>query len=172
LGFAWAYPIVEDPSEHGMFQVHIERHPLEKKLLSHLYIQVHGVPGDSKDLLLVYDIMHRIYREVLSPKARNIDELHIFMIDLLILTHQHRGSGLKIDIMDFIWNEIQWALAYQKNPPFAPYLMHLICTRWTSESGSDLLTLDGIDLSPHLVKELRNKKHAKPRYGPGAVEEE
>jgi DNA-binding CsgD family transcriptional regulator len=50
--------------------------------------------------------------------------------------------------------------------------MHLICTRWTSESRSDILTLDGIDLSPHLVKELRKKKHAKPRYGPGAVEEE
>jgi hypothetical protein len=86
--------------------VYINEHPTAKKHLTHLYILGWGIPGDTKNLLLVYEIMHRIYREVLNPKVGNIDQIHGFMVDLMILTHSNRGSDLKLDVMDFIWNEI------------------------------------------------------------------
>jgi hypothetical protein len=85
------------------------------------------------------------------------------MIDLMLLTHANRGSGLKLDVMDFIWNEIQWGLCHKKRPPYAPYLMHLICVCWTQEFGSNLLALPGVDTVCHLVKGLRIKHHEKPR---------
>jgi hypothetical protein len=50
--------------------------------------------------------MHRVYREMLTPKVGNLDEIHAFLIDLLSLTHQNRGEGLKLDGMHFIRNDI------------------------------------------------------------------
>jgi hypothetical protein len=129
FGECLGYPVVDDPTPVGLFHVHIEEHPSAKKHLDHLYILGWGVLGDTKHLLPVYDIMHCIYREVLNPKVGNIDQIHGSMIDLMLLTHANIGSGLKLDVMDFIWIEIQWGLCHKKRPPYAPYLMHLICVR-------------------------------------------
>jgi hypothetical protein len=127
------YSVVQNPEGHGLFCAHMETCHTEKKHLAHLYILGSGILGESKDFLPVYDIMHHIYREMFNPKARNIDEIHGFMIDLLTLTQQKRGIGLKIDVMDFIWNEIQWAICYRKRPPYALYWMHFICM-WLDRS--------------------------------------
>jgi hypothetical protein len=107
FGVCMGYPVVDEPTPAGLFRIHIERRPTAKKYLAPLYFPGWGVPGDTKHLLPVYDIMHQIYREVLNPKVGNIDQIYGFMIDLLLLTHQNRGSGLQLDVMDFIWNEIQ-----------------------------------------------------------------
>jgi hypothetical protein len=110
--------------------------------------------------------MHHIYWEVLNPKVGNIDQIHGFMIDLMLLTHPNRGSDLHLDVMDFIWNEIQWGLCHKKRPPFAPFLMHLICVRWTEEFGGDLLAPLRIETVCHPVKELMIKQHEDPKDGP------
>jgi hypothetical protein len=89
FGECLGYPIVDDPTIASLFRVHTKTRPMEKKYLAPLLILGWGVPGDSKHLLPVYDIMHQIYREVLNPKVGNIDQIHGFMIDLLILTHQN-----------------------------------------------------------------------------------
>jgi hypothetical protein len=74
-----------------------------------------------------------------------------------------RGSGLQLDVMDFLWHELQWGLCHKKRPPFAPYIMHLICVCWSEEFGGDLLVLPEIETVRHSVKELRIKQHEKPR---------
>jgi hypothetical protein len=107
--------------------------------------------------------MHRIYQEVLNPKVGNHDQLHGFMVDLMLLTHSNRGSDLKLDVMDFISNEIHWGLCHKKRPLYAPYLMNLICVHWNHEFGSDLLSLPGIETVCYPVKGLRIKQHEKPR---------
>jgi hypothetical protein len=112
--------------------------------------------------------MHQIYREVLNPKLGNIDQIYGFMIDLLVLTHQNQGSGLQLDVMDFIWNEIQWGLCHKKRPPFAPFVMHLICFPWAAEFESDILTFPGIEIVSHPMKIMRKKQHEEPKDGLGA----
>jgi hypothetical protein len=82
--------------------------------------------------------MHHIYRVVLNPKAGNIDEIHGFMIDI-ILTQQKHGTGLEIDVMDFIWNEIQWPFATGRGH----HMPHTGCTSfvcgWTTLFRGDPL---------------------------------
>jgi hypothetical protein len=85
------------------------------------------------------------------------------MIDLMFLTHQNKGSGLRLDVMDFLWHELQWGLYHKKRPVFAPYIMHLICVCWSEEFGGDLLALPEIETVRHPVKALRIKQHEKPR---------
>jgi hypothetical protein len=169
FGECVGYLVLDDPMSAGLFRVHIEPHPMEKKYLAPLYIPGRGVPGDSKHLLPVHDILHRIYLEVLNLKGGNIYQIHGFMIDLLLLTHQNRGSSLRLDVMDFIWNEIQWGLCHKKRPPFAPFVMHLICVCWAAKFDSDLLTLRGTKTVRHPMKELRKKHHEEPMDGPGAA---
>jgi hypothetical protein len=60
FGYCLGYPVVDDPTSAGLFHVHINEHPTVKKHLAHLYIPGWGIPGDTKNLLLVYDIMHQI----------------------------------------------------------------------------------------------------------------
>jgi hypothetical protein len=163
FGECLGYPVVDDPTPAGLFRVHIERHPMAKSTLAPLYIPGWGLPGDSKYLLPVYDIMHQIYREVFNPKVGSVDQIHGFMIDLMCLTHQNRGSGLQLDVMDFLWHELQWGLCHKKRLVFAPYIMHLICVCWSEEFGGDLLALPEIETVRHPVKALRIKQHEKPR---------
>jgi hypothetical protein len=85
------------------------------------------------------------------------------MIDLMFLTHQNRGSGLQLDVMDFLWHELQWGLCHKKRPVFAPYIMHLICVCWSKDFGGDLLALPEIETVRHPMKTLRIKQHEKPR---------
>jgi hypothetical protein len=106
FGVCMGYPVVDDPTPAGLFRVHIGRRPTAKRHLDPLYILGWGPLDNTKYLLPVYDIMHHIYREVLNPKPGNIDQIHGFMIDLMILTHQNRGSGLQLDVMDVLWNEL------------------------------------------------------------------
>jgi hypothetical protein len=117
FGECLGYPAVDDPTPVGLFHVHIERRPMAKSNLAPLYIPGWGPPGNSKYLLPVYDIMHCIYQKVFNPKVGNVDQIHGFMIDLMLLTHQNRGSGLQLDVMDFLWHEFQWGLCHKKSPP-------------------------------------------------------
>jgi hypothetical protein len=116
-----------------------------KDVLGDLYNHGRGIPGESKDLLLVYNIMHCMYRAVLNPKVGNVNEIHAFLIDLLYITHQNRGSGVQLDVMDYLWNEIQLAIYYRKRPPFAPHVMKFLCQKWPDKDLGDLLESD-VDL--------------------------
>ena len=46
---------------------HDSEHAQRKNVLAPLYIQGCGVPGESADLLPTWDIMHRIYRDLITP---------------------------------------------------------------------------------------------------------
>ena len=42
---------------------------MPKEKLAPLYIRGRGIIGESKDLVKVYDIMHRVFHNVLLPKV-------------------------------------------------------------------------------------------------------
>jgi hypothetical protein len=74
------YRDVEDTADHGLFQFHKLIRPMTKDNLGELYI--HGRWGlvQSKVLILVYDIRHRLSPKVLNSMVGNFDEIHAFFL--------------------------------------------------------------------------------------------
>ncbi|MFY0277386.1 hypothetical protein, partial [Escherichia coli] len=76
----------------------------------------------------------------INPKGRNFDEIHLYEVDLLVNAKKMQGKGIKLDIMDHIYNEM-WPFTMEiKVPPFAPYIMKLIEDTWLATKGCALST--------------------------------
>ncbi|KAE8792077.1 dna replication licensing factor mcm4 [Hordeum vulgare] len=71
----------------GGIRPHGRTYAMEKEMLTPLYIQGRGIIGDSKDMPPLYDIMHRAFCNVLLPKVGNQDEIHGYLVDLLVAMH-------------------------------------------------------------------------------------
>ena len=82
-----------------------------------LYIPGWAVAGSSYKLLPTYDIMLRIYRDVLNPKVGNFDQVHGFLVNMMVLTATKRGAGEKLGVMDYLWIEMHYAIVMRKTPP-------------------------------------------------------
>ncbi|KAK1680865.1 hypothetical protein QYE76_041713 [Lolium multiflorum] len=105
--------------------------------LPHLLLR-HGLRA--YDLLPTYDIMNRIYRNTINLKNTNQDEVHVFLVNLLVLTQENKGSGKQLDVMDYIWHELRDCAFLRKLPQYATYIMRLICLKWDQAHRGDLLT--------------------------------
>ena len=101
--------------------VHVSDRPLSKDKMvdADLYIAGRALAGSAYNLKPIYDIMLRIYRSVLNPKVRNFDQVHGFLVNMMVLTAQKRGKGQQLDVMDYIWYELHYAIVGRKTPPFA-----------------------------------------------------
>ncbi|KAE8789142.1 dna replication licensing factor mcm4 [Hordeum vulgare] len=96
---------------------------MEKEELAPLYIPGCSIIGDSKDLLQVYDIMHRVFRNVLMPKVWNQHEIHGYLVDLLGAMHIEAGSGATIDVSKWMWEEMYNMVINRKVPIYALFVM-------------------------------------------------
>ena len=113
--------------------------------------------------------MLRVYRETIGPKGGNFDEIHTYEKDLMYNSFIKQGKGEKLDVMDYIYNEM-WSFVMEKKlPPFAPFLMKLIEDTWLYVRGVPLE--HPIPITVHEVKKLRIKTHAEPREDQPIVEE-
>ena len=123
----------------GYFCVHrLDRPMVKSKMVeADLYIPGHVVAGSSYRLLPTYDIMLRIYRAVLNPKVGNFDQVHGFLVNMMVLTATKRGAKEKLDVMDYLWVEMHYAIVMRKTPPFAPYVMALLCKKWQDERSEE-----------------------------------
>jgi hypothetical protein len=113
----------------NFFRSHLQHKPMSKDKMVNLYIPGRVLCGSAYDLLLTYDIMNRIYRNTINPKNTNHDEVHGFLVNLLVRTQENKGSGKQLDIMDDIWHEMQECAFLRKLPQYAPYIMRLICLK-------------------------------------------
>ena len=104
-----------------------------------LYIPGWAVAGSSYKLLPTYDIMLRIYRDVLNPKVGNFDQVHGYLVNMMVLSATKRGAGQKLDVMDYLWIKMHYAIVMRKTPPYAPYVMALLCKKWQDEDYGDLM---------------------------------
>ena len=112
-----------DVSGHGVgFLPH---RPLasDPKLLAPLYIPGCGIPGESEDLRPLYDIMHRIYRNVLIPKVGNQDRIYNFFLDLMLMTRSEKGKGVPLDVPDMLWQEMFSCTMSKACPSLHPDIM-------------------------------------------------
>ncbi|KAK1619424.1 hypothetical protein QYE76_024941 [Lolium multiflorum] len=155
----------------NFFRIHLQHKPMSKDMMINLYIPGHALCGSAYNLLPTYDIMNRIYRSTINPKHTNHDEVHGFLINLLVRTQENKGSGKQLDIMDYIWHEMIECAFLRKLPQSAPYIMRLICLKWDQANRGDLLTQCGV-LTTHRVCSPQIKKHDLPRHAPKDNEEE
>jgi hypothetical protein len=153
------YPVLTDNTE-GYFRAHHTPKPLDKALLADLYLEGEVVYGSQKFLRPFYDIILHIYREVINPKVGSVDQIYGYLGNLLYLTHQHRGTGLQLDVMDYLWEEFWSCIMSRKSPVFAPYFMCFICSRWDNAGYGNLL--DDVNYFPHKHKDLKVKAHPLP----------
>ena len=110
-----------------------------------------GKVGSVGDLLPFYDIMHRIFREILSVKVGDKNKIRGHLINLLHYTCHNSEQG-PIDVMDFMWHEMYSVVMNRKVPIYAPYITALIAEiapdalagrRLTGHSSVNLLVKKG-----------------------------
>jgi hypothetical protein len=147
----------------GGIRPHDRATSMPKEKLAPLYIRGRGVIGESKDLQKVYDIMHRVFRNVLLPKVGNQDEIYGYLVDLLVAMKTKVGSGATFDVSKWLWEEMYSMVINRKVPIYAPFIMCFLNSVWAvRRPGEPLSSPD--NLTNHEVKQLRKKKHAEPRF--------
>ncbi|KAK1651343.1 hypothetical protein QYE76_069148 [Lolium multiflorum] len=110
FGSALGYPRYPGIDANG-WRCHDSSFAQTREVLEHLYIKGWGIPGKSADLLPTWDIMLRVYRETIGPKGGNVDELHLYEVDLMANSFAKKGTGEKLDVMDYIYHEM-WSCLF------------------------------------------------------------
>jgi hypothetical protein len=125
------YPFYGRNSKRGGKRMHEHGVETYKNKLAPHY-KPDGNLGYVKNLFPLYDILLRNLRSNMSPSAGNNDALRGGLINLLYHSYHvfHNGEGYmmdqEIDVMDFIFEEIHYAMMERKVPPYAPYIMKLL----------------------------------------------
>ena len=138
-------------SGHKMYSVGQE---LDKSQLAPLY-NAQGVVGLTKDLLPLYDVIMRAFRSSICPCAGNADAIRGVLVNLLAYSYTvfHCGEDCshdhEIDVMSFIYEELHYAIMNRKCPPYAPYIMMLICD--TVKDQGNLLANAKVHMLGNLV---------------------
>jgi hypothetical protein len=140
----------------GGIRPHDRATSMPKEKLAPLYIRGRGVIGESKDLQKVYDIMHRVFRNVLLPKVGNQDEIYGYLVDLLVAMKTMVGSGATFDVSKWLWEEMYSMVINRKVPIYAPFIMCFLNSVWAvRRPGEPLSSPD--NLTNHEVKQLRRR---------------
>ena len=74
---------LNEAAQQQFFRINYNSNPMKPEVLYDLYIQGRAMVGFQKNLLKVWDIMHRIYRNTVAPRVGNFDQIHGKLIDLL-----------------------------------------------------------------------------------------
>jgi hypothetical protein len=74
----------------------------------------------------MYHILLRIYQENLGAKVGNFDEVHGFIVNLIVNSRKMKGTGVPLDVMDFIYNELYFGVIEKLSHPYAPFMIKLI----------------------------------------------
>ena len=166
------YPFYGRNSKRGGKRMHEHGVETDKNKLAPLY-KPDGIPGLAKNLYPLYDILLRNFRSNISPSAGNNDALRGGIINLLYHSYHvfHNGEGYmedqEIDVMDFIFEELFYAVMERKVPPYAPYIMKLL-VHVVKDQG-DLLEF--AEIHPYGTLRIKNE-HVKSAEKAGFAEQE
>ena len=113
-------------------RMHVHGMSYNKHVMSDLY-QPGGRIGSQNSLLPTYDILLRMFRWTIAPIAGNADNIAGSLVNLMAKAHaaylgeyEVDQEVYKVDVMDFIFQEMSLAVFERKVPPYAPYVMMLI----------------------------------------------
>lgn len=134
---------------------HREGGPTHKdNLLQHMNM-VKTKSGIKKELKPFFDIMHRIFCHTLFPRVGNLDMVHGPLVDMLMMCHDEKGSGAKLDVSNIMWKEIVSATYGHHVPIYGPYIFRLIQHVWSSKFPEEPLPAG--KLTVHETINLRQK---------------
>jgi hypothetical protein len=158
----------EDEAPH---HIHSTLRP-EKERLFDLYDE-NGVLGETKNLLPLYDLLVRMFRENIDPSGGNNDAIRDVLIELLGHAHDCYSCpddtvNFKIDVMDFIYNEMYNAMIGRNTVPYAPYIMLLIKDTLRGTPGFDDMSDDCEEhkvKKPYIISKTATAPRAPPSHG-------
>ncbi|XP_044979323.1 uncharacterized protein LOC123446852 [Hordeum vulgare subsp. vulgare] len=78
------------------------------------------------------DVMHRIFRNTLFLCVGNKDQVHSYLVDMLLMCQkgQARAFGL-LDVSHVMWSELQPTIFHRKVDIYGPYLFYLTHAKWS-----------------------------------------
>jgi hypothetical protein len=111
-------------------RVHLHGVQPDKNRLAPLYSSK-GKISTIKGLFPLYNILLRMFRENISPSRGNRDAIRAALVELMYLSHRcfmstDPNEDFKLDVMNYIFNEMHDAMVSKRTPPYAPYIMLLI----------------------------------------------
>src|SRR3954469_1651320 len=112
------------------------------------------------------DIMHRIFRTSLFPRVGNLDLVHGYLVNMLLLCEEHKGTTQTLDISNIMWEELYSAVMERKVPIYGPYLQVLFEMVWDDHFDPAQFPLPVGMLVKHGVVELRIKDKWSGVHGP------
>jgi hypothetical protein len=127
------------------------------------YIHGYGVPGKTANLAPMYHILLRIYRKNLAAKVGNFDEVHGFVVDLMVNLHKMKGTGVKMDVMDLLYNELYFGVIEKRSFPYAPFVMKLIFDTWLKTFKTNLGANQHLNMTLHEPKKIHIMTHLAPK---------
>ena len=101
--------------------------------------------------------MHRIFRNTLFSCIGNLDQLHSYLVDVLLLCIKEKGWTSTLDISHVMWRELRSAMLDWKVPIYGPYLFKLIEETWAAEFPGESLPTE--HMVSHGVLNLRQKEN-------------
>jgi len=123
----------------------------------------------------LYNLLLRLFRETIAPRAGNLDEIRQGTINLLLRSHMLFQKGPNymcegIDVMDFIFQEMWICLLNKKTLVYAPYVMALIISKAPGEPliSTNLVTHGSV--RPH--KKISEKEKKRVPYSELEIEDE
>ena len=90
-----------------------------------------GQIGKIEGLLPIYDQLVRIFRSNIAPSGGNNDAITSPLVNLLCLAkecieNEDPNRDFTVDVMDYIYHEMNYAMIGGYTIPYAPYIMLLI----------------------------------------------
>ena len=135
----------------------------DKNKLADLY-DANGVIGYIQGLLPPYAQLVRLMRDNIAPSGGNNDAIRTSLVELLAhaqecVENDIPGKDFRIDVMDFIFNEMYEAMMSRGTVPYAPYIMLLIKNTLKESDLSEECYVEHKCKKPY---KINPKKHVPP----------
>lgn len=101
--------------------------------------------------------MHRIFRTSLFPRVGNLDMVHSYLVNMLLLCMEFKGTTQTLDVCDIMWEELYLAVLERKVPIYGPCLQVLIEITWEAHFVDERLPVG--PLTSHEVVQMRIKEN-------------
>jgi hypothetical protein len=149
---------LETPNGH---RLHLDTSEYSKNKMTPLYA-LGGKPGDTSNLLPIYDILLRMFRANISPSGGNNDAIIGGLVHLLHHAYVVYEEGefceeKEIDVLHFIFFEMHLAMIDKKIPPYAPYILKLILDKDDEEEREEEEEIQFANIQEHKLIKLYKK---------------
>jgi hypothetical protein len=80
----------------------------------------------------------------------------------MVNSHKMKGTGVPLDVMDFLYNELYFGVIEKRSCPYAPFVMNFICDTWLKTFKTNLGATEHLNLMFHEVKRIWIMVHLSP----------